>query len=106
MQGQEQLNGKKNDSGKPMLGLVPKSLIWAVGTILTMGCVKYGKNNWRGGLHWSRPYDALLRHLTAWWDGEDKDSESGHSHLWHAACELSFLIEYEEKHFGKDDRYK
>jgi len=106
MQGQVMLNGKKNDQGKPMLGLVPRTLIWAVGSILTSGAVKYGKNNWRGGLLWSRPYDALLRHLTAWWDGEDKDAETGKSHLHHAACELAFLIEYEEKSLGSDDRYK
>jgi hypothetical protein len=106
MQGQVQLNGQKNDQGKPMLDLVPRSLIWAVGDILTSGAEKYGKHNWRSGLLWSRPYAALLRHLTSWYDGEDTDTESGRSHLWHAAAELSFLIEYEAKQLGKDDRYK
>lgn len=106
MQGQELLNGKKNDQGKPNLDLVPKSLIWAIGDILTSGANKYGRHNWRAGLLWSRPYAALLRHLTAWWDGEDKDTETGRSHLWHAAAELAFLIEYEEKKIGSDDRYK
>jgi hypothetical protein len=106
MEGQLQLCGKKSDSGKPQLGLVPTSLILAVGRILTMGAKKYGHHNWRNGLAWSRVYDALLRHLVAWWSGEEKDSESGQSHLWHAACELAFLIEYEETKTGEDDRYK
>ena len=26
-------------------------------------------------------YDACLRHLTAWWEGQDVDPESGLSHL-------------------------
>jgi hypothetical protein len=96
--------GKKFDEGKPQLGLVPKSLIWAVGTILTLGAKKYGRDNWKNGLAWSRVYDALLRHLTAWWAGEGLDLESGKSHLWHAASELAFLIEYEESGAGEDDR--
>lgn len=105
MDGQPTLDGKKNDQGKPQLGLVPGSLILAVGTILTFGAGKYGKHNWRKGLAWSRPYDAMLRHLVAWYDGESFDLETGKSHLWHAACELAFLIEYEQKGVGHDDRY-
>lgn len=106
MDGQPRLDGKKFDEGKPMLGLVPKSMIWAVGWILTFGAKKYGAHNWRKGLAWSRAYNALLRHLTAWWDGESLDAESGRSHLWHAATELAFLIEYEESKTGEDDRFK
>ncbi len=106
MDKQPTLEGKKNDQGKPELGLVPKSLIWAVGTVLTMGAKIYGTHNWRNGLAWSRPYNALLRHLTAWWGGEDLDPESGLSHLWHASAELAFLVEYEESKAGLDDRYK
>jgi hypothetical protein len=105
MDGQVRLDGKKFDEGKPQLGLVTRTLIWGIGTIMTMGVSKYGRDNWRGGMAWSRPYDALLRHLTAWWDGENKDAESGHSHLWHAAAELMFLIEYEAKKLGQDDRH-
>ena len=105
MDGQPRLDGKKFDEGKPELGLVPRSLIWAVGTILTFGAKKYGAHNWRKGLAWSRAYNATLRHLTAFWDGETQDLESGKSHLWHAACELAFLIEFEEKGIGHDDRY-
>lgn len=103
--GQPRLDGKKFDDGKPQLGLVPKSLIWAVGIILTFGANKYGEHNWRKGLKWSRAYNALLRHLTAWWDGESLDLESGKSHLWHAATELAFLVEYEETKTGEDDRW-
>ena len=106
MDGQPRLDGKKFDEGKPQLGLVARSLIWGIAKIMTGGVAKYGRDNWRGGMEWHRPYDALQRHLTAWWDGESKDAESGQSHLFHAACEIMFLIEYEEKNMGKDDRFK
>lgn len=115
MDGQPRLDGHKADRTKPRLGLVSKVFIWAIAKILTdaatkldpvTGKPKYGLHNWRNGLEWSCPYDALQRHLTAWWDGEDIDPDSGMSHLWHASCELMFLVEYEVKGVGKDDRYR
>ena len=106
MDGQPRADGKKFDEGKPMLGLVDTTFIWAIATIMTFGAKKYGANNWRLGMDWHRPYDALQRHLTKWWDGEDVDLESGKSHLWHAACELMFLVWYEARGIGKDDRFK
>ena len=106
MDGQPRLDGKKFDEGKPKLSFVARSLLVAIAYIMEPGAVKYGRDNWRGGMNWSRHYDALLRHLTAWWEGENHDIESKKSHLWHAACELMFLIEYETKELGKDDRSK
>lgn len=106
MDGQPRLDGKKFDEGKPQMGYVARSLLVAIASIMAPGAVKYGRDNWRGGMLWSRPYDALLRHLTAWWDGENLDAETGKSHLWHAASELMFLIEYEAKGIGQDDRYR
>lgn len=104
--GQTKLGGIKHDDGKPQLGLVAKSLIWAIGTVMTLGVDEYGRDNWRQGMDWDRPYNAALRHLTAWWDGEHLDPKSGKSHLWHAAAEVMFLIEYEAKGLGHDNRYQ
>lgn len=106
LDGQPRLDGKKFDEGKPRMGLIATSALWALAKVLTMGASKYGDSNWRLGMDWHRPYDAAQRHLTAWWDGEDKDSESGHSHLWHAFTEIMFLIEYEAKGIGRDTRFK
>ena len=106
MDGQPQLSGKKFDEGKPQLGLISTAFLWAIAKVMTHGRQKYGANNWREGLDWHRPYDALQRHLTVWWDGEDIDQDSGYSHLWLASCELMFLVEYENKKRGNDDRYK
>ena len=104
--GQPRLDGKKNDQGKPRLGLLSTVFMWGIAKIMTSGAVKYGAHNWRKGMVWSRPYDALQRHLTAWWDGESNDKETGQSHLLHAAAELMFLVEYEIKGTGQDDRFK
>lgn len=106
MDGQEKIGGIKHDEGKPRLDLLSKVFLWGIAVILTEGVTEYGAHNWRGGMAWSRPYAALLRHLTAWWAGEDLDPKSGKSHLYHAGCELMFLTEYEATKTGQDDRYK
>lgn len=103
---QPQRELKKLDSGKVPLQLVPCSLITAVGTVLAFGATKYAPRAWEEGFEWSRAYGALLRHLVAWWTGENFDNETGKSHLWHAACELAFLIEWETTHAENDDRPK
>lgn len=96
--------GVKFDSDKIRLELLPPELLDAVGTILTFGAHKYSDRNWELGMNWSRVYGALLRHLNAWWAGQDFDPETGKSHLWHAGCCIAFLITYEERQLGKDDR--
>ena len=96
--------GVKYDGGKNRLDLLPILPLLEIGRVLTYGANKYSERNWERGMAWSRCYAALLRHLTAWWNGEDVDPETGISHLAHAACCLFFLIEYEARKTGKDDR--
>lgn len=98
--------GVKHDGGKPPLGLIPRSALVAEARVLDFGKRKYAAHNWRGGMEWSRLLDAALRHLTAWNEGEDLDPESGLNHLAHARCCLGFLIEYQERGLGHDDRFK
>lgn len=98
--------GKKYDEGKPLLGLISSIATVEKGRVLTAGGVKYGWNNWREGLSWMRVISAVLRHIFAWIGGEDKDPETGISHLAHAACGIDFLLEYEVTHREKDDRWK
>jgi len=98
--------GKKDDADKIQLELIPTSLIMAVGTVFTFGAKKYGVRNWEKGFAWSRAFGALMRHLWAWWQGENLDPETGKSHLWHAVSELAFLIEFETTQPTYDDRPK
>jgi hypothetical protein len=96
----------KFDSGKPRLELLPTAPIMAIGRVLTKGAIKYHDHNWRNGFHWSRLLGAAFRHLFLWSSGEDKDPETGESHLAHAGCCILFLLEHEEKGLGEDDRFK
>lgn len=96
--------GVKFDAGKLRLDLIPPEGVTAVADILGVGAAKYAARNWEQGMDWSRPYGAALRHLFAWWSGEDRDKDTGRSHLWHCACNLFFLIAYEARKVGNDDR--
>jgi len=96
--------GNKHDHEKVRMELIPPEVLWAMGDVLTSGAVKYGDRNWEAGMAWSRAYAALMRHMLAWWGGEDQDPETGRSHLWHAQCCMAFLITYEARQIGTDDR--
>jgi hypothetical protein len=63
-----------------------------------------GERNWELGMSWGRVFAALMRHMWAWWGGQKTDAETGMSHLWHAACCLAFLVAYEQRKSGVDDR--
>jgi hypothetical protein len=89
--------GRKDDGGKLAMHLIAPSLVEGVSAVLAFGARKYGARNWERGMSWSRPFGAVLRHLWAWWRGEPADPETGMSHLWHAACCIMFLIEYERR---------
>ena len=99
--------GKKNDSDKVDLSLLPPLSIIGIGRVLGMGAAKYDRFNWRGGIKYSRLLGAALRHIFAYIGGEDIDKESGISHIHHAACNLVFLGQFiEEGREELDDRYR
>lgn len=95
---------RKDDDGKTWLGCLPPIALKAVGRVLTFGGKKYGRENWHKNRSRARYYDATLRHLFAWWAGEDRDEETRESHLAHAVCCLLFLLELEERGLVEDDR--
>lgn len=96
--------GRKDDAAKARHDLIPPELPDAVAQVLAFGAGKYGERNWERGMAWGRPFAALMRHMWAWWGGEARDPETGMSHLWHAGCCIAFLIAYEARHDGVDDR--
>jgi hypothetical protein len=96
----------KHDTGKPKMSLLPPRAVAEVGCVLTYGADKYGEYNWAdGGMEWSRLWSAAMRHMLAWLDGSDYDRESDLNHLAHAATNLLFLLEYQLRGLGTDDRY-
>lgn len=97
--------GRKNDAGKVPHDLLPIELVDGVARVLMFGAEKYERRNWEKGMRWGRCYAAAQRHLLAWWAGADRDDETGLSHLAHAACCIAFLMAYEERGIGDDDRH-
>lgn len=75
-------------STKPPLSCIPTGPLYEVGAVMLDGSAKYGRHNWRViGVRSSVYYDAALRHLMKWWEGEELDTDSGCHHLAHAvAC--------------------
>lgn len=102
----EPTEGVKFDADKVRMELLPPELLESTAKVLAFGAKKYSERNWELGMKWSRPFGAMMRHMWAWWKGEDKDPETGYSHLAHAACCIAFLVSYESRGIGEDDRPK
>ena len=96
--------GVKRDEGKPRVSLIPPEAIIEIAKVLTHGGAKYGDRNWEQGMDWSRPYDAMQRHMLAFWSGQDNDPETGLPHLAHACCSAMFLLTYMRTHRHLDNR--
>ena len=97
------------DAGKTDWSLVPWDSVEEIVKVLEFGKVKYAAWNWssNGGFKYMRVFNSTMRHLLAWARGEDKDPESGLSHLSHAACNLLFIIyfvKHKDKYKDNDDR--
>ena len=96
--------GVKHDIGKPGMELLPWMALMEVAKVYDFGAAKYAPHNWRKGMNWSRLVGALGRHMAAWHEGETYDSETGLSHLLHAAFCVLTLVEFERTNLGVDDR--
>lgn len=86
------------------LHCLPWEGLQELGRVYTFGSNKYADYNFRKGYKWSLSFDALQRHLWAFWSRQDRDGESGLHHMahvaWHALCLLLFSITGK----GEDDR--
>lgn len=96
--------GVKNDRGKDRFDYLPSDALAAINEVLVYGATKYEPRNWEKGMKWTRPANAALRHMFAWLRGEKNDPETGLSHLNHAGACILFLIAYEQRGIGMDDR--
>lgn len=69
------------------------------------GMLKYGRHNWReSGVRASIYIDAVRRHITAWFEGEDNDPDSGLPHMAHALACLAIIVDSEACGNLNDDR--
>ena len=86
--------------------LIPKLGVDAIARVFAFGAEKYADHNWRRGYEWGKSYSALIRHLTAFWDGETHDPESGLPHLAHAGFHVLVLLTWlEEQGEGVDNEF-
>ena len=98
------MSGEKRDKGKLRYDLIPVYPLAEVARVYTIGSKKYGDNNWRSGIAYSRIVAALMRHLEAWRAGRSVDPDDGQHPLASVAwCALT-LMEYEITHPEFDDR--
>jgi len=102
----------KNTNPKDAVGIkkvpfsvLPAPVIAEVGLGLLEGARKYGRHNYRvAGVRASVYYDAFFRHIMAWWEGEDIDSDSGLNHVTKAIADLMVLRDSMMRGNWKDDR--
>lgn len=66
--------------------------------------MKYARYNSFLGYDWSLSWDAMQRHLLAFWDGENMDPDDGLPHLAHAGWHCMNLLTYMNRGIGTDDR--
>lgn len=86
------------------LGDVDPVALIELAKVAGYGGKKYAQYNYIKGMPYSWSYNALQRHLMAYWSGEDIDPESGLPHLAHAAWHCLALLSYLERGTGTDDR--
>ena len=74
------------------MSTVSAAVMAEIGVAMLEGAAKYGRHNYRAvGVQSSVYYDATMRHLMAWWEGEDTDPDSGMSHITKAITSLVVL---------------
>jgi Domain of unknown function (DUF5664) len=100
--------GTKYDTGKIQWWYMPIEPMKEVLKVLAYGDTKYPAED---GCNWKRVpnakkryYSALMRHITAWWDGEKYDSETKLHHLAHAGTNILFLLWFELKGYPEDTK--
>jgi len=101
-----------DDNPKTAVGVTkaPLHLVPPVATHFTAlafkdGAAKYGPYNWREHrVSASVYYAAALRHLSAWWDGQNEASDSGVHHLGHVMACMAILLDAESVDKLNDDR--
>jgi hypothetical protein len=95
--------GLRYDAGKNRLDLLPPEWVWALGTVLTKGALKYADHNWQRGMKWSKVLGPMLRHVYKFVAGERYDPETGCHHLAMVAWNALALMSYDIRGLGEND---
>ena len=93
----DETRGQKFDENKSRHDLVPPDAYGLIVDVFTYGARKYAPRNWEKGIGYGRLFSAILRHLWAFWRGEEKDEDSGLPHLAHAGCTIMMLLAHTQR---------
>lgn len=96
---EQEISQPKESNPKDMVGVrkapmstVSGAVLAELGVAMLEGASKYGRHNYRVvGVSAAVYYDATMRHLIGWWEGEDVDPDSGLSHVTKAIASLVVL---------------
>jgi hypothetical protein len=90
---------------KPGFSAIPPVALIHLGRAMADGRKKYGLMNWREKtVTTSVYYDAALRHLMSFWDGEDLASDSLVEHLGHVMACCAIILDAASNGQLNDDR--
>lgn len=90
---------KKNDQGKLQWSLMPFEQLEDVVRVLMYGAEKYERDNWKKCDDINRYKDSLMRHVTAYIEGNKFDNGPGGDnlhHLAHAICNCLFILYFDK----------
>lgn len=99
------VTGGAKGSKLAQLGAVDPLALLEVAKVAGYGGEKYERYNFVKGYRYSLSYDALQRHLLAFWGGENTDPESRLPHLAHAAWHCLALLTFSLRGLGTDNRF-
>lgn len=99
--------GVKSDNVKQKFGNVPPIALYHLAKAMSDGEQKYGRFNWREKTATASVlYNAMMRHLLAWYSGEDNAVDSGVSHIGHIMANCAILLDAKLNNTLVDDRVK
>ncbi len=99
------ITGGEKGEKLAQMGAVDPAALLELGKVAGFGGKKYSRYNFAKGYRWSLSFDACMRHLLAFWNGENTDPESGLPHLAHSAWHCLALMTFSVRGTGTDDRF-
>lgn len=99
------MTNNKEVKNKTRYDMLPWDAIKELAEVSMFGAEKYGDHNWKVGIEYTTYWNAAMRHLTAWINGEDNASDSNKSHLAHAAWNCLAILHLQMNGVPTDDRF-
>lgn len=86
--------------------LIPWDQMGQLAKLYGKGAEKYDERNWELGIGWNLCMASMMRHLTAFWNGESYDSETECHHLASVMFYCLAFMRFEKTHPELDTRPK